>query len=44
MTNDTTYILPMPCLGAFGGPVDPNLAMGGFNSKFVALIVAASSY
>ena len=23
----------MPCLGAFGGPVDPNVALGGFGRK-----------
>ena len=23
----------IPCLGAFGGPVDPNVALGGFSCK-----------
>ena len=33
MTNDTNNgDMAISCLGAFGGPVDPNLAMGGFNS------------
>ncbi len=25
--------IDIPCLGAFGGPVDPNIILGGFNSK-----------
>ena len=25
----------MPCLGAFGGPIDPNVALGGFGRKSV---------
>ena len=33
MPNDTSYALPMPCLGSYGGPVDPNVALGGFNGK-----------
>lgn len=35
-TLDTQYTDPdhqIPCLGAYGGPIDPNTALGGFNSK-----------
>lgn len=32
--NDDYYEQqPMSCLGDFGGPVDPNVALGGFPRK-----------
>ena len=36
MTNVGGYFkeLKVPCLGAFGGPVDPNVALGGFISEY----------
>jgi Niemann-Pick C1 protein len=33
-TDPKGKIFPdIPCLGAFGGPVDPNVALGGFSRK-----------
>ena len=29
-----------PCLGEYGGPVDPNVALGGFPSQFIDYIIA----
>ena len=31
--NDTQYAFNIPCIGTFGGDIDPNVALGGFKGS-----------